>query len=128
VFVHFASNTVLFGSRYCIMHQHDGPVLVEGVQEEPPQKVAHVKEDRLEQQIRPQGPFQRNIVMINGAWFFGMVKRGQLTIFKASLNDINHAVEAKDLMEWPLEEIVPQQYHQFLPQFNTFLADTLSPH
>jgi len=47
---------------------------------------------------------------------------------KASLYDINKAIEAKDLKECPIEEIVPEQYHEFLPLFNMVLADRLPPH
>jgi len=49
-------------------------------------------------------------------------------VFKAFLYDINKAIEPKDLKECLLEEIVPKQYHEFLPLFNQLLADTLPPH
>jgi hypothetical protein len=66
--------------------------------------------------------------MLNGASFFRTVKKGRLTVFKASLYDINKAIKAKDLKERPLEEIVPERYHEFLPRFNKVLADRLPPH
>jgi hypothetical protein len=66
--------------------------------------------------------------MLNGASFFRTVKKGKLTVFKASLYDINQTIEAKDLKERTLEEIVPKQYHEFLPLFNEVLADRLPPH
>ena len=125
--VRFASNIVTFGSQYCITHCHDTPVTVEGVTEEPPEPVYQVK-DIFELQIRPPRPFEGNIVMLNGASFFHTVKKGKLKVFKASLYDINKAIEAKDLEEHPLEEIVPEQYHEFLPLFNKVLADRLPPH
>jgi hypothetical protein len=68
------------------------------------------------------------LVMLNGLSFFRTVKKGKLTIFKASLYDINKAIEAKDLKERPLEEIIPKQYHEFLPLFSKVLADRLPPH
>jgi len=34
----------------------------------------------------------------------------------------------KDLKERPLEEIIPEQYHEFLPLFYKVLADRLPPH
>lgn len=37
-------------------------------------------------------------------------------------------MEAKDLMEWPLEEVVPKQYHELLPLLNKVLADWLPPY
>jgi hypothetical protein len=66
--------------------------------------------------------------MLNGASFFRTVKKGKLTVFKASLYDVIQAIEAKDLKERPLEEIVPKQYHEFLPLFNKILTDRLPPH
>jgi len=66
--------------------------------------------------------------MLNGASFFRTVRKGRLTVFKALLYDINKTIEAKDLKECPLEEIVPEQYHEFLPLFNKVLADRLPPH
>jgi hypothetical protein len=65
--------------------------------------------------------------MLNGASFFRTVQRGKLTIFKASLHDINRAIEAKDLKEKPLQEVIPQQYQEFLPLFSKGLADRLPP-
>jgi len=49
-------------------------------------------------------------------------------VFKASLYDTDTAIEAMDHKERPLEEIVPKQYHGFLPLFNKVLADQLPPH
>ena len=121
------SNTVTFGLHHCITHCHDVPVTVQGVTEEPPEPIYQAREI-WEPKIRPLRPFQGNIVMLNGASFFCTVKKGKLTIFKASLYDINKAIEAKDLKEHPLEEIVPKQYHELLPLFSKVLADRLTPH
>jgi len=66
--------------------------------------------------------------MLNGASFFRTIRTGKLPILKASLYDINKAIEAKDLKECPLEEIVPEQYHEFLLLFTKFLADRLPLH
>jgi len=128
VAVQFASNTVTFGSQYCTTHCHDTPVTIQGVTEEPPEPVYRKEEEIFEPQIRPQSHFQGNIIMLNGSSFFRTVKKGKLTIFKASLYDINKAIEAKDLKERPLEEIVPKLYHEFLPLFSKILADRLPPH
>ena len=46
-------------------------------------------------------------------------------VFQASLHDINKAIEAMDLKEHPLKEIVPEQYHALLPLFSKVLADRL---
>ena len=66
--------------------------------------------------------------MLNGSSFFRTVRRGKLMVFKASLYDINKAIEAENLRERPLEEIVPKQYHEFLPLLNKVSADQLPPH
>jgi len=57
-----------------------------------------------------------------------MVKTGRHAVFKASLYDIKKAIEAKDLNERRLEEVVPEQYHQFIPRFSKLLADWLPSH
>jgi hypothetical protein len=100
---------------------------VQGVTEKPPEPVYQVK-DIFERKIRPSRPFQRNIVMPNGVSLFHTVKKERLTVFKASLYEVNKAIEAKDLKERPLEEIGPKEYHEFLPQLNKILADRLRPH
>jgi len=122
-----ASNTVTFESQYCKTHCYDAPVMVQGVTEEPPEPVCS-PDGLFEPPIRPQRPFPGNIVMFNGFFFFQTVKKGKLTIFSTSLNDMNKAIEAKDLKEWALQVIVPKQYHEFLPLFNNVLADHLQPH
>jgi hypothetical protein len=66
--------------------------------------------------------------MLNGASFFCTVKKGKLMLFKASLYDITKAIAAKDWNLRPLEEIVLEQYHEFLPLFDNVLADRLPPH
>jgi len=127
VAVWFASNMVTFESQYCTTHCHDAPVTVQGVTEEPPEPV-YPPEGIFEPQIHLQRPFPGNSVLLNGSSFFRTVKNGKLTILKASLYDINQAIEAKDLKERPLEEIVPEQYYEFLPWFSKILADRLPPH
>jgi len=65
--------------------------------------------------IQSVRPFQENIVMLNGSFFFWVVKKGKLTICERSLCDINKAIEAKDLKEQSLEEVIAVQYHNILP-------------
>jgi len=114
VAVRFASNTVTFGSHYCTTHCHDAPVMVQGVTEEPPEPV-YTPGGVLEPQIPPQRPFRGNIVMLNGSSFLQTGRKGKLKVFKGSLYDINKAIEAKDLRERPLEEIVLRQLLGVLP-------------
>ena len=110
VAVRFASNTVTFGSHYCTTYYHDPRVMVQGVIEELPEPVYPQEGGRLEPQICPPCPFAGNNVMLNGSSFFRTVKKGKLKVFKASLYDIYKAIEANDLKERPLDEIVPEQY------------------
>lgn len=67
-------------------------------------------------------------MILNAASFFCRVKRAECTAFKASLYDTYKAIGAKDLKECPLEEIVPEQYHEFRSLFSKVCADHLSPH
>jgi hypothetical protein len=127
VTVRFASNTVTFGSQYSVNHCQDSPVMVQGVTEEPPAPVYEEKK-LWTADIQKPSPFRGNIVMLNNLSFFSTVKLGKLVLFMASRYDINKAIEAKDLKEKPLEEVIPKQYHQFLPLFNKVLADRLQPH
>jgi len=69
VAVRFASNTVTFGSQYCVDHCQEGPVTVQGVTEEPPEPVYQEKK-LWTADIRGPRPFRGNIVMLNGASFF----------------------------------------------------------
>jgi hypothetical protein len=52
------------------------------------------------------------------ASFIRTVEKGKPAVFKASLYDINRAVNARDLKECPQEEIFPEQYHEFLLLFS----------
>jgi hypothetical protein len=56
------------------------------------------------------------------------VEKATLTVFKASLYDINKAIEAKDQKDHPLEKIVSKQYHEYLPLFSKVLVDRLPTH
>jgi hypothetical protein len=127
VAVRFASNTVTFSSQYCVNHCQSTPVTVQGVTEEPPEPIYEEKK-LWTADIRKPKPFRGNIVMLNGASFFRTVIQGKFTIFKDSLYDINKAIEAKDIKEKPLEEVIPKQYHEFLPLFFKVLADNLPLH
>jgi len=128
VAVRFASNTVTFESQYCNMHCNDAPVTVQGVTDRPPLPVFPWGEGIFGPQIRPQRSFWGNILVLNRSLFFRVFKKGNVTGFKASLSDINKSIEAKDLTEWFMEEIVPKQYHEFLPLLNKVFADWLPPY
>jgi len=93
-----------------------------------PEPVYPLNKGIFEPQIRPQRRFQCNIVMLNGALFLRTLKKGRLTVCKASLDDINKAIDIMDLKERPWEEIVPEQYHEFLPVLLMTLADRIPWH
>jgi len=115
VAVQFALNTGTFGSQYCMARCHDEPITVQGVTEELHNLISS-SGGKFELQIRPQQPFCGSIVMLNRSPFFWTVKTGKLKVFKASLYDINKAIEAKDFKERPMDEVIPKQYH-LVPTF-----------
>jgi hypothetical protein len=59
--------------------------------------------------------------------FFWTVKQGKLPSLKSLGCDISTAVEPEDPKEHPVEEIIPQQYHEFLLLVSQVLADQLLP-
>jgi hypothetical protein len=68
------------------------------------------------------------MVMLNGAWYFCMVKKGKFTVFKALLYDIQKAIEVKNPKKCPLEEMVPEHYYKFLPLFSKVIPDWVPPY
>jgi hypothetical protein len=100
---------------------------MKGVTEDPPKPV-YLAKDIFEPQIRPPRTFQRTIGILNRSSCVRTLKTGTLTVDTASIYNINNAFEAKDFKERPLEEMVLEQYHEFLPLFRKVLADRLSPH
>ena len=94
---------------------------------EPLEPVHPQEELILEPQIQPQWPFRRNIIMLNGSLVFPKVKNRKLMPFKASLYDINQAMDTTDHKELPLEEMVPNQGHEFLPYILRCLTSPTSP-
>ena len=98
VAVHFVSNTVNVGYQYCTTHSHNIRVMVQGITDDPSEPV-YPRKDVFEPQIRPQQPFRENVVMLCGSSFCCTIRKGRLTVFKASLYDMNEPIEAKDLKE-----------------------------
>lgn len=108
-------NKDTFRSQCGITQRYDVSSLVQGVVEEPPEPIDGTRKDTIKLMIQSVRPFQENIVMLNGSFFFWVVKKGKLTICERSLCDINKAIEAKDLKEQSLEEVIAVQYHNILP-------------
>jgi len=67
-------------------------------------------------------------VTLNRLSFFRTVKKGKLTVFKCSLDDIKKTIQANNLKEHPLEEIVPTQYHELLQLLIKVIKDWLLLH
>jgi hypothetical protein len=73
VAVRFASNSVTFGSQYCVNHCLNARVMVQGVTEEPPEQVYEEKKIWTADIWKPKS-FRGNIVMLNGTLFFRTVQ------------------------------------------------------
>jgi hypothetical protein len=59
---------------------------------------------------------------------YGKSKKGKTQGYAVTLYEINKALEAKDLQEKPLEEIIPKEYYKFLPLFIKVIAEMLRLH
>jgi hypothetical protein len=55
------------------------------------------------------------------------VKKGRLKVYTITLYKINKALETKNQEEKPLEEVIPKEYHKFLPLFSKVIEETLPP-
>ena len=128
VAVLLASNMVTFGPQNSATHCPDAPVPVQGVREQPLDPVHPKHSGIFEPKICPQRPFRRNILTLHGSSFVRRVKKGKIMESIASLYKIDEAIEANDLEERHLEEIVPKQYHESLRWCNMVSADCLTPH
>jgi hypothetical protein len=49
-------------------------------------------------------------------------------VYAVTLYEINKALGNQDLQDKPLEEVIPKEYHEFLPLFSKVIAETLPPH
>ena len=70
------------------------------------------------------------ISMVSATPFVRQVKRDTLTIFSLSLCEINTALARENLASGSvsLKDIVPTEYHDFLPLFDEVIARELPPH
>jgi hypothetical protein len=48
-------------------------------------------------------------------------------VYAVTLFKINQALGIKDIQEKPLDELIPKEYHEFLPLFSKVIAETLPP-
>jgi hypothetical protein len=42
-------------------------------------------------------------------------KKEKQTVYVVTLYEINKALEVKDLQEKPMEQLIPEEYHEFCP-------------
>ena len=68
------------------------------------------------------------ITLVGASAFLRMAKKERLQIFSLSLYDINRALDPKTIEEGRLEELIPEEYHEFLPLFQEVAARELPPH
>lgn len=113
----FAYNMVTFRLQCCTTHCHVTSVTVWSVREEPPKPVYEERTLGTADIWKPK-PCGENIVILNRASCLWTVKQKKLIIYKASSYDINKAIEANDLTEKPLEEVIWMQYHEFIRLVN----------
>jgi hypothetical protein len=109
VAISFASNTVRFGSSYCLSHCLSQPTEVQGIKEDLPS--------------RPNV----NISMIGAAPLLTLHKKKKLEVFSLSLYEINQALKASGEKVDP-RKVVPEHFHEFLHLFDKVKADQLPPH
>jgi hypothetical protein len=114
VTIHFASHLVTFGSQYYLAHCNNRAVTVRGTSEQPPEH-------------RTRNAALLSITMIGPIPLTRQAKWNRLQINAISLYEINKALdEGKD--ENKITEIIPPEYHKFLPLFSETEANKLQPH
>ena len=118
VAIQFASNRMTFNSEFCLAHCNERPTTIWGVQEEPaaPQIAS----------LPPAAP--PKFSMVGAASFVRSAKREKLQILSTSLYELNRSLDRKTIEEGKLEELIPEEYHNFLPLFSEIVARELPPH
>src|ERR1700731_2490919 len=71
---------------------------------------------------------KQDICTVTVAPFMRKNKKEKLTVYTVTLDEINKALEIKDLQEKLLEQLIPKEYHEFLPLFNKVITERLLPH
>jgi hypothetical protein len=60
--------------------------------------------------------------------FIKSIKKGKLNIFTVTLYKINWALDTMNLQAKSLKEVIPKEYHEFLPLLSNIVMETLPPH
>jgi hypothetical protein len=59
------------------------------------------------------------------ATFIRRNKKKKLKVYMVTLYEINKALEIKDFQEKLQEQLIPKEYHEFLPLFNKVISEKL---
>ena len=117
VAIRFATNTVTFDSDFCLHHCVEAATTTKGISIPIPEHQPH------------------RIAMIAASMFCRQVKKHDLHVFSATVHEIDQAINQAINPEKPLSmepdkvtELVPSQYHQYLPLFNKAMGEQLPPH
>jgi len=114
--ISFSKNTITFDSNFCLTHCcPKNAVSIQGISIHPPEKLS--------------------IALIAGSTFTRTLRRkkGIIAAFKMTLYEIDRALKQYEKAE-PLteddkiKELVPEDYHEFLPLFKKAVAEVLPPH
>ena len=115
VTVNFRGRRIGFESSYCQQHcQHQSSIW---------QWVNHMERTAADSE-RPK----LIICAIAASPFVRKIRRKKLKVYAITLYKINKALGVKNLPEKSLEEVIPKEYHEFLPLFSKVIAETLPPH
>jgi predicted aspartyl protease len=114
VAIRFASNVVTFGSQYCLAHCNNRAVTVHGTSEDPPKPLT-------------ANASPLSIAMIEPVPLTRQAKRNRRQIHAISLYEINKAFDQNKETN-NISDIIPLEYHKFLPLFCKVEANKLLPH
>jgi hypothetical protein len=111
--VKFQNRSIGFESNYCQQHcQHYTRVRVWG--------------NHMESSHKPEKS-KLDICAVAALPFIRQIKKEKLKVYAVTLYEINKALGNKDLQEKHLEEVIRQEYHEFLPLFSKVITKTLPP-
>jgi predicted aspartyl protease len=130
--VSFARNSLVFDSDFCLTHCcPKNAVSIQGISIDPPEKVS------IDPPDKPLTPV--SVAMIAGSTFTRTLRRsrGTLMAFKATVYELDRALRAYDKPlttavpqseDDKIRELVPADYHVYLPLFKKAVAEILPPH
>ena len=113
--ISFKTNELTFDSAFCLRHCCQKPVTVQGIS--PPQLLPN------------------RIAHIAGSTFCRTLYKNQKTLvaYSTTVYELDKALkeptpEPEDLEDAKIRELVPEDYHSYLPLFKKAIAETLPPH